>query len=66
MRKLASGTNYARYAVGDPTAIALRDGFVDMPASRLRQSGNRPSEPTCRKKSTWWTAGCGCPSMHSW
>ena len=42
MRKLASGTNYARYAVGDLAVIALRDGFVDMPASRLRQSGNRP------------------------
>ena len=42
MRKLGSGTNFARYALGDITVVALRDGFVDMPPSRLRQPGDRP------------------------
>ena len=42
MRKLGSGTNFARYALGDVTVVALRDGFVDMPPSRLRQPGDRP------------------------
>lgn len=42
MRKLGSGTNFARYALGDLTVVALRDGFVDMPPGRLRQPGNRP------------------------
>jgi glyoxylase-like metal-dependent hydrolase (beta-lactamase superfamily II) len=42
MRKLDAGTDYVRYAIGELTVIALRDGYVDMPPSRLRQSGNRP------------------------
>jgi glyoxylase-like metal-dependent hydrolase (beta-lactamase superfamily II) len=42
MKRLDSGTNYARFAMGDLTVVALRDGYVDMPPSRLRQSGDRP------------------------
>lgn len=42
MRKLGAGTAFARYALGDLAVVALRDGFVDMPPSRLRQPGNRP------------------------
>ncbi|MBK1870051.1 MBL fold metallo-hydrolase [Aestuariivirga sp. YIM B02566] len=42
MKKLDSGINYARYALGEITVIALRDGYVDMPPSRLRQAGDRP------------------------
>jgi len=42
MKKRDSGTGYARYAIGEVTVIALRDGYVDMPTSRLRQSGDRP------------------------
>jgi glyoxylase-like metal-dependent hydrolase (beta-lactamase superfamily II) len=42
MQKLDSGENYARYALGDVQVVALRDGYVDMPSSRLRQAGNRP------------------------
>jgi glyoxylase-like metal-dependent hydrolase (beta-lactamase superfamily II) len=42
MRKLASGSNFAKYALGELTVVALRDGFVDMPPGRLRQPGNRP------------------------
>ena len=41
MRTLGSGTNFARYALGDLVVVALRDGFVDMPPSRLRLPGNR-------------------------
>lgn len=42
MKKLDSGIDYARYVVGVITVIALRDGYVDMPSSRLRQAGDRP------------------------
>jgi hypothetical protein len=42
MKKLDAGTGYVRYAIGELTVIALRDGYVDMPSSRLRQSGDRP------------------------
>jgi len=42
MKKLDSGPDYARYAIGDVTVIALRDGYIDMPSSRLRQAGDRP------------------------
>lgn len=42
MKKVDSGANHARYAVGEVAVIALRDGYVDMPPSRLRQAGDRP------------------------
>jgi glyoxylase-like metal-dependent hydrolase (beta-lactamase superfamily II) len=42
MKKLDAGNNYARYAIGDVHVLALRDGYVDMPPSRLRQAGDRP------------------------
>jgi hypothetical protein len=42
MKKLDAGADYIRYAMGELTVIALRDGYVDMPPSRLRQSGDRP------------------------
>jgi len=42
MKKRDSGAGHVRYALGDLTVIALRDGYVDMPSSRLRQAGDRP------------------------
>jgi glyoxylase-like metal-dependent hydrolase (beta-lactamase superfamily II) len=42
MKRLNSGTNFVRYAIGDLTLIALRDGYVDLPASRLRKLDSRP------------------------
>jgi glyoxylase-like metal-dependent hydrolase (beta-lactamase superfamily II) len=42
MKKLDSGNNHARYAIGALNVVALRDGYVDMPPSRLRQAGDRP------------------------
>src|ERR1044072_8495220 len=42
MKKLDSGNNYARYAIGEIRVVALRDGYGDMPPSRLRQAGDRP------------------------
>ena len=42
MRKVAHGTNFVRYELGNLTVVALRDGYVDMPPSRLRQEGDRP------------------------
>ncbi|HEY9344460.1 MAG TPA: MBL fold metallo-hydrolase [Inquilinus sp.] len=45
LKRTASGTNFARYEFGDLTVVALRDGYVDMPPSRLRQAGDRPFGP---------------------
>ncbi|QND53266.1 MBL fold metallo-hydrolase [Phyllobacterium sp. 628] len=42
MKRLTSGTNFVRYGLGEIEVIALRDGYIDMPASRLRQAGNQP------------------------
>jgi glyoxylase-like metal-dependent hydrolase (beta-lactamase superfamily II) len=42
MKKVESGANYARYAMGNLDVIALRDGYVDMPPSRLRRTDGRP------------------------
>jgi glyoxylase-like metal-dependent hydrolase (beta-lactamase superfamily II) len=39
-----AGRNFVRYRFGDITMIALRDGYVDMPPSRLRQGGGEPFE----------------------
>lgn len=45
MRRLEAGTHFVRYAIGDLTLVALRDGHVDMPITRLRRDGDRPFEP---------------------
>lgn len=37
MRKTESGKRFARFALGDLTVVALRDGYIDMPTSRLRR-----------------------------
>lgn len=42
MKRVESGANYTRYAMGQFSVIALRDGYVDMPPSRLRQTDDRP------------------------
>ena len=42
MKKLASAQNYARYAIGELIVVALRDGYIDMPSTRLRQAGDVP------------------------
>lgn len=43
--KLAgAGENFARYTLGDITIVALRDGYVDMPPSRLRQESEQAFE----------------------
>ena len=42
LARTASGTNFVRYELGDLAVIALRDGYVDMAASRLRQTDDRP------------------------
>jgi len=42
MKKLDAGKNHARYRIGELTVVALRDGYLDMPTSRLRQAGDRP------------------------
>lgn len=42
MRRIQSEANFVRYEIGELLAVALRDGHVDMPPSRLRQQGDRP------------------------
>lgn len=42
MRLISQGTYFARYALEDVEFVALSDGYVDMPASRLRQAGDLP------------------------
>jgi glyoxylase-like metal-dependent hydrolase (beta-lactamase superfamily II) len=41
MKKIESGKGFARFALGDVTVVALRDGYIDMPTSRLRQDEDR-------------------------
>lgn len=42
MQQVAAGENFARYTLGELTIVALRDGYVDMPPSRLRQESEQP------------------------
>ena len=41
MQQLDAGNDHARFALGNLIVVALRDGYVDLPASRLRQPGDR-------------------------
>lgn len=41
MQSLNSGPNHTTYKIGALTVTALRDGYVDMPATRLRRPGDR-------------------------
>ncbi|WP_256807649.1 MBL fold metallo-hydrolase [Bradyrhizobium sp. Bra64] len=42
MQKVGFGINHVEYAMGELRVVALRDGHVDMPPSRLRQTDGRP------------------------
>jgi hypothetical protein len=37
MKRSDSGDNYTSYKIGALALTSLRDGFVDMPITRLRQ-----------------------------
>ena len=41
MQRSSSGDNHTSYKIGALTMTSLRDGYVDMPPTRLRQPGNR-------------------------
>jgi len=41
MKRNSSGDNYVSYEIGALTLTSLRDGYVDMPTTRLRQPGNK-------------------------
>lgn len=41
MQRSSSGDHHASYKIGTLTMTSLRDGYVDMPPARLRQTGNR-------------------------
>ncbi|WP_394846337.1 MBL fold metallo-hydrolase [Pendulispora brunnea] len=42
MKLIAKGKDYASFEFGDLKVVALRDGYVDMPPTRLRQESGRP------------------------
>ena len=41
MQRSSSGDNHTSYKIGALTMTSLRDGYVDMPPTRLRQAGNK-------------------------
>jgi glyoxylase-like metal-dependent hydrolase (beta-lactamase superfamily II) len=41
MKRIGSGGNYTSYKIGTLTVTSLRDGYVDMPVTRLRRPGNK-------------------------
>lgn len=41
MKLIATGQNHASFEFGDLKVVALRDGYVDMPPTRLRQVSGR-------------------------
>ena len=41
MERIAVGDHHTSYRLGAITITSLRDGYVDMPISRLRQPGNK-------------------------
>ena len=41
MQRSSSGDNHTSYKIGALTMTSLRDGYVDMPPTRLRQPGNK-------------------------
>lgn len=41
MQRCSSGENHTSYKIGALTMTSLRDGYVDMPPTRLRQPGNK-------------------------
>ncbi|MEJ2625436.1 MAG: MBL fold metallo-hydrolase [Pseudolabrys sp.] len=42
MKRSSSGDSYTSYELGSLTLTSLRDGYVDMPPTRLRQPGDTP------------------------
>jgi glyoxylase-like metal-dependent hydrolase (beta-lactamase superfamily II) len=42
MKHDRSGVNHRSYRVGALTVTSVRDGYVDMPVTRLRKPGNKP------------------------
>jgi len=41
MQRSSSGAHHTSYKIGALTMTSLRDGYVDMPPTRLRQAGNK-------------------------
>ena len=41
MERITSGDHHTSYQLGAVTITSLRDGYVDMPISRLRQPGDK-------------------------
>ena len=41
MERITSGDHHTSYKLGAVTITSLRDGYVDMPITRLRQPGNK-------------------------
>jgi glyoxylase-like metal-dependent hydrolase (beta-lactamase superfamily II) len=42
LRRTGAGRNFVKFALGRTTIVGLRDGYVDMPATRLRKPDGQP------------------------
>jgi glyoxylase-like metal-dependent hydrolase (beta-lactamase superfamily II) len=45
MKSVAHGEHYTSFEFGDLVIVSLRDGYVDMPPSRLRNESDEPLDP---------------------
>jgi len=65
MKRCQTGDHFASYDLGTLTLTSLRDGYVDMPPTRLRQPGNTPFADGLPDKGRCTTASCGFRSTPS-
>jgi hypothetical protein len=47
MRLISGGRHHATFEFGDLTVTSLRDGYVDMPPTRLRDVSGRTLAVVC-------------------
>jgi glyoxylase-like metal-dependent hydrolase (beta-lactamase superfamily II) len=45
MKPVAHGEHYTSFEFGDLVIVSLRDGYIDMPPSRLRNESDEPLDP---------------------
>jgi glyoxylase-like metal-dependent hydrolase (beta-lactamase superfamily II) len=45
MKSIARGEHYTSFEFGDLVIVSLRDGYIDMPPSRLRNEFDEPLDP---------------------
>ena len=53
MERITSGDYHTSYKLGALTITSLRDGYVDMPITRLRQPGNKIFDSDLPPQDAW-------------